>query len=253
MPSHDTTSPMPEGRIAIVGLGPGGLKHMTVAARDALDDSETILGYRGYVNLVISLLDGKEVLSSGMRQEMERAEKAIELAAAGKKVAVVCSGDAGIYGMASPTLERLYRRGDSIEVRIIPGVPSPQSAASLLGAPLAHDYAVISLSDLLTPWEQIAKRVSLAATGDFVIVLLNPASSKRTWQIKEARRLILEHRTPATPVGIVTNAYREDQKVTITTLATLPDHKVDMMTTLVIGNSTTFTHGNRIITPRGYK
>ncbi len=243
----------PSNPLSIVGLGPGSQDQMTLAVRQAIEESEVVLGYRGYVNLVSSLLADKEVLATGMRQEMERARQAIDLALAGKKVAVVCSGDAGVYGMASPILELLHRGDIDIPVRILPGVPSPQSAASLLGAPLAHDYAVISLSDLLTPWDQIARRIAAAASADFVLVLMNPASTKRTWQLQEAQRLILEHRAPGTPVGIVTSAYREGQQVTITTLDELPGHSVDMMTTIIVGNSGTFTDRNRMITPRGYR
>ncbi len=242
-----------QGKLSVIGIGPGSPDQMTAAARTALEESDVILGYRGYVNQIASLLGNKRVISSGMRQEMERARQAVELAVAGNTVAVVCSGDAGVYGMASPILEVVHQVGAPIEVVIVPGIPSPQSAASLLGAPLANDYAVISLSDLLTPWEAIAKRLALAAEGDFVLVLMNPASTKRTWQLKEAMRLILEHRNATTPVGIVTNAYRDGQSVAVTTIANLAKHDVDMSTTLVVGNSLTFAHAGKMITPRGYK
>ncbi|MBI4333983.1 MAG: precorrin-3B C(17)-methyltransferase [Chloroflexi bacterium] len=240
-------------KLVIVGLGPGSLEHLTPAARRAIEDSEIILGYRSYVNQIAPLLGDKQVIASGMRHEMERAEQSVRLAMEGKKVAVVCSGDAGTYGMASPVLETIHKGNLNVDVEIVPGVSSPQAAASLLGAPLAHDFAVISLSDLLTPWETIARRISLAAEADFVLVLLNPASTRRTWQLQEARRLILHHRLPTTPVGIVTDAYRQAQKVSITTLTELPGQPVDMLTTVIVGNSLTFTHGDRMITPRGYK
>lgn len=242
-----------QGKLAVIGIGPGSQDQMTAAARTAIEESDIILGYRGYVNLIASLLSNKRVISSGMRQEMERARQSVELASAGSRVAVVCSGDAGVYGMASPILEVAHQVGANIEVVIVPGVPSPQSAASLLGAPLANDYAVISLSDLLTPWDAIAKRLALAAEGDFVLVLMNPASTKRTWQLEEAMRLILEHRSPTTPVGIVTNAYRDGQRVVLTTISDLAKHNVGMSSTLVVGNSLTFSHAAKMITPRGYK
>jgi len=191
-------------------------------------------------------------------QEMDRAARAVDLAYQGRSVAVVSSGDAGIYGMAGPVFRVLTDRdwdGQTPSVEVIPGISALQSAASLLGSPLMQDFCAISLSDLLTPWETISKRLAAAALGDFVVVLYNPRSRRRTWQLPEARRILLEKRSGETPVGLIKDAYRPGQRVIITNLEKLEERaeEVDMFTTVVIGNSTTYTHNGYMVTPRGYE
>ncbi|MDP2719812.1 MAG: precorrin-3B C(17)-methyltransferase [Dehalococcoidia bacterium] len=241
------------GKITMVGLGPGPSAYMTGRCIKAIRECDVVVGYSNYVKYITGLIENKEVFSTGMRHELERAEKAVELALTGKNVAVISSGDSGVFGMAAPILESLSKRDHHLDVEIIPGVPSPQSVAALLGAPLANDYAVISLSDILTPWPQIARRLTLASKGDFAIVLMNPASSRRTWQFKKACDLILKYRKPETPVGVVKNAYRPGQRVLVTELRLLSDQIIDMHTTVIIGNSSTYRHNNYLITPRGYQ
>lgn len=244
------------GKLYVIGLGPGDPSHMTAAARVALAESQVVVGYRAYINLVRQLLEGKEVLASGMRQEVARARMAVEAAARGRVVAVISSGDPGIYGMAGLIYELLREKGwhreDGIEVEVVPGVPALSAAAALLGAPLMHDFAAISLSDLLTPWEVIARRLEMATRADFVIVLYNPKSTRRVEQLADAQAILCRHRALQTPVGIVRNAYREGQRVVVTDLQHLPDHEVDMFTTVVVGNSTTFAFEGTMVTPRGY-
>lgn len=236
-----------------MGLGPGGREEITPRAERALKSAEVIVGYSLYVDLLEeSLLAGKEVHRSGMHREVERCRLAVDLARSGKQVAVVSSGDPGVYGMAGPVLEVLG--DDGLEVEIVPGVTAATAAAACLGAPLNHDFAVISLSDLLTPWPVIEKRLVCAAAGDFVAVLYNPRSQKRREQFKRAVAIFLEHRPPATPAGVVRNAGRPHQAAVITTLEHLLDLKeeVDMLTTVIIGNSQTRVTGGRLVTPRGY-
>lgn len=210
-----------------------------------------VVGYGLYLSQVEFLLEGKETFTSGMRREIDRAQKAIDLALEGKRVAVVSGGDPGIYGMAGLILEMLEPYDLTLEV--VPGITAANAASALLGAPLMHDFAVISLSDLLTPWEVIEKRLKAAGEGDFILVIYNPASRKRRWQIERTREILLEYRQGKTPVGIVKNSFREDQEVVICTLENMLENSVDMSTTLVIGNSQTYRRGNHIITPRGYK
>jgi precorrin-3B C17-methyltransferase len=207
---------------------------------------------------VADLLAGKECIAMELGQELERAERAVAQARAGRTVAVISSGDAGIYGMAGPVfrvLTDLEWDGQSPELEVVPGVSALQSAAALLGAPLMQDFCAISLSDLLTPWETIRRRLTAAAQGDFVVVLYNPRSQRRTIQLVEAREILLGHRPATTPVGLVRDAYRPGQRVTITNLAGLMEHfaSVDMVTTVVVGNSTTYLQGGRMVTPRGYE
>ncbi len=240
------------GKLTIVGLGPGGVEHLTPAARVALEASGVVVGYRTYLDLIPELLVGREVVSSGMRQEVERCREALERARAGASVALVSSGDPGIYGMAGLALELLD--GEELDVEIVPGVSAVQAAAARLGAPLMHDFAVISLSDLLTPWELIRRRLRAAAEADFVVALYNPKSHGRTTQLAEAREILLAHRPPSTPVGIVRNACRPGETVTVTDLGTLLDHPVDMLSVVIVGNaSTTVDSAGRMVTPRGYE
>ena len=245
-----------KGKIYIVGFGPGNHEHLTFRAKEAIEDAEVIIGYSTYIDLVSDLLVGKQVIPTGMQEEVERAKSAIAFAKEGKKVAVVSSGDAGIYGMAGLVYEVLHEEEWSPEhsfpVEVVPGVTAASSVASLVGAPLAHDFAAISLSDLLTPLETIYKRVEMAAAADFVIVLYNPKSGRRTKQIEETQRIVLKHREPTTPVVIAKSVYREGENIVMTDLAHMLDYEMGMLTTVIIGNSTTFRSHDKIITPRGY-
>ena len=245
------------GKLYLVGLGPGEAAHLTAGALAALQECDTVVGYRRYLQQAGDLLSGKELVSMELGQEMERASVAVELAYAGHVVGVVSSGDAGIYGMAGPVFQVLTGLdwdGINPQVETLPGVSAMQAAAALLGAPLMQDFCAISLSNLLTPWEAISRRLEAAAKGDFVIVLYNPRSRGRHWQLLEARRILLEHRSEHTPVGIVQDAFRPGQKVTITDLEHLVEHAeaIDMVTTVVIGNSTTYFLSGYMATPRGY-
>lgn len=246
-----------EGKIYLVGLGPGARSLVAPAAQDALSLCDTIVGYRGYLDSIADLLPGKRVVATELGEEIQRAKKAVEAACDGCCVAVVSSGDAGVYGMAGPVFQVLSqksREGQVPGVEVIPGITALQAAAALLGAPLMQDFCAISLSDLITPWQAIRKRLKAAAEADFVVVLYNPRSRKRTWQMQDAWGILLEYRHPQTPVGIARNAYRSGQQVLLTTLGSLPEHfdSVDMFTTLVVGNSTSYAHDGYMITPRGY-
>ncbi|MFA5881534.1 MAG: precorrin-3B C(17)-methyltransferase [Eubacteriales bacterium] len=227
---------------------------MSWRAHQVIKEADVIIGYKTYIELLGDLIKGKEVISSGMTREVERSLLAIERAAAGQYVAVVSSGDPGIYGMAGVTLELLEKQdvGDQIDVEIVPGISSANAAAASLGAALMHDFAVVSLSDLLTPWEVIEKRLEAAAAADFVIVLYNPVSKKRTEQIKRAREVFLRHKPLKTPVGIVRNAKRGNEKVIHTDLEHFLENEIDMFTIVLIGNKETYRSGRFMITPRGY-
>lgn len=240
------------GKLWVVGLGPGDVLHLTPAARTAIEQAEVVAGYQTYLELIPELLAGKELLSSGMRQEVERCKLALARAQTGAKVALVCSGDAGVYGMAGLVLELLD--GRELDVEMVPGVSAVQAAAARLGAPLMHDFAVISLSDLLTPWPLIRRRLNAAGSADFVVALYNPKSRGRTTQIGEARDILLRHRAPQTPVGIVRNACRAGEEVTMTRLEQLLQNEIDMFSLVVIGNSSTYLdRAGWMVTPRGYR
>ncbi|VAX17354.1 Cobalt-precorrin-3 C(17)-methyltransferase [hydrothermal vent metagenome] len=245
-----------KGKLAIIGLGPGGDEHITSAALSAINEACVVVGYKTYIKLIKDRLDGKEVVQTGMTEEIGRARVAVDRARAGENVAIVSSGDAGVYGMASLVFEALkeagWKRGESPEVSVIPGVTAISACASLVGAPVGHDFCAISLSDLLTPWGVIAKRIDAAASADFVIVLYNPASGKRTRQIVEAREIIKKYRAGATPVAVVKSAYRDRQKVEISTLDELLNHDIGMLTTVIVGCSNTYVYEGAMITPRGY-
>ncbi len=227
---------------------------MSRRAREAIGRSQIVIGYKTYVKLLGNLVRGKEVISSGMTEEIARAKCAIENARRGKRVSIISSGDPGVYGMAGLVLELLDKSDlNRIRIEIVPGIISANACASLLGAPLMHDFAVISLSDLLTDLKLIKRRVELAARGDFVIVLYNPKSAKRIIPFEKACGILLKYKSPQTPVGIVRNAYRDNQEVIITTLKKLISSKeVSMVTTIIIGNSKTYLKGKFMITPRGY-
>ncbi|WP_235943909.1 precorrin-3B C(17)-methyltransferase [Uliginosibacterium aquaticum] len=244
------------GKIMLVGIGPGSVEHMTGRARAAIAEADTIIGYVTYIKLVADLIEGKEVIRKSMTEELDRAIEALERARAGKKVALVSSGDAGVYGMAGPTYEVLFQAGwtpdSGIEVEIVPGASAINSCAARVGAPLTHDFCAISLSDLLTPWPVIARRLDAAAAADFVVALYNPRSGRRTRQITEAQRLFLRHRRPETPVAIVKSAYRRRENIVFTTLAQMVDADIGMLSTVLIGNSSTFVRHGCMVTPRGY-
>ncbi len=238
-----------------MSLGPGDPIYLAPSARIALKQAEVIVGYKTYIDLIDpGLIEGKEKISTGMKGEIRRCLMAIEKALEGKNTTVVSSGDAGIYGMAGLVLELLSDKGlmDSVELEVIPGIPALSAAAAILGAPLMDDFAVISLSDLLTPWEVIQQRVVAAAKSDFVIVIYNPRSKKRDWQLGRVQELILRYRNKYTPVGIVRNAARKEESIQITTLSKLDESTVDMLTTLIVGNSKTRISGEKMVTPRGY-
>jgi len=237
----------------VVGIGPGNLENMSIRAVEVIKSSDCVIGYKTYINLIKELVEGKEVITSGMRSEIERASLAIEKAEAGKVVSVISSGDPGVFGMAGLVLEVAKNCEQRIPVEVVPGIPSENAAAALLGAPLMHDHVTISLSDLLTPWEVIEKRVTLAADGDFVVVLYNPKSSERKWQIEKTIEILLSKKPAGTPVGIVKSAMRKKQNITITNLGEALEHPIDMTTILIVGNSTTFVYDNYMVTKRGYK
>jgi precorrin-3B C17-methyltransferase len=240
-----------QGRLFIVGLGPGDRAAMTGQALDAIRQADCVVGYDGYFSHITDLVTDKDLVALPLTQERERARLAVARMREGRTVCVISSGDPGVYGMAGLVLERLSG-GEEDDVVIVPGVSAVNAAAALLGAPLGHDFAVISLSDLLTPWPMIQRRLSSASEADFVIALLNPKSQKRNWQLGRALEILAEYRRPDTPVGIVRNAYRAGQSVKRTTLADMADSDVDMFTTLIIGNSQTRQIGGSIVTPRGY-
>ncbi len=238
------------GRLALVSLGPGEDTLVPPLAREALAASELVVGLEQYVDRIRHLLrPGTRVLTPPLGNEMERAELALAEARAGGSVALVSSGDVGIYAMASPALELA---GEDVDVVVVPGVTAAQAAASLLGSPLGHDHCSVSLSDLLTPWSVIQSRVRAAAEGDFVVSLYNPRSKGRDWQLGKVKEILLEHRPPDTPVGIVKDAYRPTQQVIITDLASLLPEDVDMLTIVLVGSSQTRVVAGRMVTPRGY-
>ncbi len=243
------------GKLSIVGTGPGSLSEMTPLARKAIREAAYVVGYKCYLELIAPLLSGKETFTSGMTKEVERAQKAIELARKGAKVALVCGGDPGIYALAGLVFELLAEDGapPDFEVQVIAGVSALNAGAARLGAPLTHDFAVISLSDRLTSWETIAKRLRAAAEADFVLVLYNPMSRTRKEPLKKAHRLLLNILPGKTPVGLARAISREGETILLTTLEKLLDHEIDMQTTIFIGNSESFCFGPWLITPRGYK
>jgi precorrin-3B C17-methyltransferase len=241
------------GSLAVIGLGPGAIDLMAPRARIALEQAEIVVGYRTYLDLVRDCLNpASEVLSSSMMQEIDRCRKALELAGEGRQVALVCGGDPGIYAMAGLVFELARSMDATVPIDIIPGIAALNSCAAILGAPLMHDFAAVSLSDLMTPWEMIERRIEAVAPADFVVVIYNPKSKKRTDQIVRAREIMLAHRSPDTPVGIVSGATREHETVRLTTLANMLDEEIGMQTTVIIGNSQTYIWRDRMVTPRGY-
>lgn len=241
--------------LSVVGLGPGDSVLLTPQAAHCLEQAQTIVGYPLYVDLVPpQYRAGKTILTTGMRHEIDRCNAAIDATLTGSPTAVVCSGDAGIYGMSGLVLELLEQRGlqDTVPVEIIPGIPAVCAAAALLGAPLMHDFACVSLSDLLTPWTRITARLHAAVSADFVLTLYNPRSRGRDWQLAHAMEIIRAYRSPDTPVGLVRKAYRPDQNVSLHTLEKFDTGLVDMLSIVVVGNSSTRIAGKYMLTPRGY-
>jgi precorrin-3B C17-methyltransferase len=244
------------GVLSIVGIGPGAQEHTTPAALAAIAEAEIVVGYTTYIKLVRHLLEGKEIVRTGMTEEIGRARAAVERAREGARVALISSGDAGVYGMAGLTFQVLkdlgWKRGDSPELRIVPGITALNSCASLVGAPLTHDFCAISLSDLLTPWPVIQQRIEAAASADFVIGLYNPASGRRTRQIVDAQEIIRRHRAGTTPVALVKSAHRKLQSVVLTDLDTFLEYEIGMLTTVIVGSSSSFLFEGYMVTPRGY-
>jgi precorrin-3B C17-methyltransferase len=241
------------GSLSVVGLGPGATDLMAPRARAALETAEVVVGYRTYLDLVRDCLNpASEVLSSSMMQEIDRCRKALELAEEGKRVALVCGGDPGIYAMAGLVFELAKTMDATVPIDVIPGIAALNSCAAILGAPLMHDFAAISLSDLMTPWELIVRRLEAVAPAEFVVVIYNPKSKKRTDQIVKTREIMLAYRSPDTPVGIVSGATREHETVRLTTLEKMLDEEIGMQTTVIIGNSQTFVWRDKMVTPRGY-
>ena len=241
-------------KIYVTGIGPGLYEHMTEAAKASLEDADIIVGYKTYIDIIADLISDKEVLSSGMRREIDRCEKALELAEEGKTICLVSSGDAGVFGMAGIMLEIVEAKKSDVEVVIIPGISAANAAASTLGAPLMNDYVVISLSDLLTDWAVIEKRLHCAGEGDFIVSLYNPKSKGRPHNIEAAQEILLEYKTAETPVGIVRNAKRKDESYVITSLGKMNKADIDMFSMVIIGNSKTYITEDhlKMITPRGY-
>ena len=247
-------------KVYAVGIGPGDLEHMTIKAYEAIKKSEVIVGYKTYIKLIEPLIKNKEVISLGMKREVDRCKKALEYASKGKTVSIVSSGDVGIYGMAGILLEIANKDGylDKIDIEVVPGVTASSASASSLGAPIMHDYISISLSDLLTDWDLIQKRLHCAGEGDFVVCIYNPKSKGRKEHIKKSRDILLKYKEKNTKVGIVKNAKRDGESLQITTLEDMLNYEIDMFTTIIIGNSMTYkimdelNNKERLITPRGY-
>jgi precorrin-3B C17-methyltransferase len=244
------------GILTIVGIGPGSHDHTTPAALAAIAEAEVVVGYTTYIRLVQDLIVGKEVVRTGMTEEIGRARVAVERARAGARVVIISSGDAGVYGMGGLVFQVLqengWTRGASPELRLIPGITALNACASLVGAPLGHDFCAISLSDLLTPWPVIERRIQAAADGDFVIGLYNPASGRRQRQIVRAHEIIREHRSGTTPVALVKSAYRRRESRILTDLDHCLEYEIGMLTTVIVGSSQTFVFEGHMITPRGY-
>ena len=240
------------GKVIVVGIGPGSYEDMTIRADTALRACDAIVGYPVYVDLVRDRYPGKELHSTPMTREAERCQLALELARSGKTVAMVCSGDSGIYGMAALVYE-LRGEAQEPEIQVVPGLTAACSAAAVLGAPLGHDFCVVSLSDLLTPWETISRRLECAAAGDFALCLYNPASRKRRDYLRRACEILLRHRSGDTVCGWVRNIGREGQESRLLTLRELREEQVDMFTTVFVGSSTTILAEGHMVTPRGYR
>ncbi len=236
------------GKLYVVGFGPGGYEHMTAKCIQVIEKADVITGYTTYVNILKEYFPDKHYLATPMMQEVKRCRMAVEEAQKDQ----VSSGDSGIYGMAGIIYQIAEEMKADIKIETVPGVTAASAAASVLGAPLMHDFAVISLSDLMTPLDLIWKRVDCAGQGDLIVCLYNPKSKKRTTYVEQAADILLRYRSPETPVGIVRNAGRKDESSQITTLEHLKDAEIDMFSVVIIGNSQTYISNERMITPRGY-
>ncbi len=240
------------GVVYLVGIGPGNLQYIAPKAVNALKNAQSVLGHKSCLSLIRKYISGKEVVSEEMTP-IERSGVAAEKALKGETVAIVSIGDPGIYAIASTFFQFLKEKGVSVAVKVVPGVAAANAAAALLGSPLGHDFATISLGDLATPWEVVEKRLEYAAKADFVVVLYNPLSREGDWRIKRAVDILMRYKGNATPVGIVTNAMRKGEKAQITTLGEVLNYKIVTETTVIIGNSETFVFGGRMVTPRRYE
>lgn len=244
---------MDMGKIIVAGIGPGSQEDITPAVLDAVKEADAIVGYKYYFQFIEPFVkEGCECIDTGMKKERERALQAFELAEQDKNVVVISSGDAGLYGMAPLIYEMKQERHSDIEIYTLPGISAFQKAASLLGAPIGHDVCLISLSDLMTPWEVIERRIKAAAMGDFVTAIYNPKSHGRYWQLYRLQELFLKERSKETPVGYVRQAGREEQEIKVTTLGAFDPEDVDMFTVILIGNSQSYVADGKMITPRGY-
>ena len=239
-------------RLYVIGMGPGGAEQLTPQALRALEDSRVVCGYTTYMDLAREFLEGKELVTTLMTRELERCRIALERAEAGETTAMICSGDAGVYGMAGPILQ-MAEEFPEVEIEVIPGITAALSGGAVLGAPLMHDFAVISLSDLLTPWETIENRLDAAAKTDFSICLYNPSSRKRADYLKRACEIFLRYKSSDTVCGIVKNIGRDGETKKVMTLAELRDYEADMFTTVFIGSTSTRQIGENLVTPRGYE
>lgn len=238
--------------IYVIGIGPGKLESLTFEAKEALLNCETIVGYKTYINLIKDLIKDKNIIENGMRKEIERCKKAIEIANNGQTVAVISSGDSGVYGMAGLIYELSQSMNSDIDIKVIPGVTASLAGASIIGAPLMHDFCHISLSDLLTPWDVIEKRIKYATLGDFVIVFYNPKSKTRNTNLSRAIEIIKANRKDDVCFAIIKNIFRENQSYELNHISSFDDSNVDMTSIVIIGNKTTYIHKNKMITKRGY-
>jgi precorrin-3B C17-methyltransferase len=244
---------MTQSKIYVVGIGPGSYEYMCPRAIQAMNDSDIIIGFKTYIDLVKDIMQHKKLISSAMKKEVERCEEVLNMVEQGNNVSLISSGDAGIYGMAGIMMEVAEAAKYDVDIEVVPGISAANAAASLLGAPLMNDFVTLSLSDLMTPWEIIRKRIEAACLGDFVISIYNPKSKTRVSQLNEAIDIMLKFKSENTPVGIVKHAMRNDAEVVITDLKNINVDIVDMFTTLIIGNSQTRIVNNRMVTRRGYK
>ena len=251
MGTHNSSS-RGSGILSVVGTGPGALDYLIPAARKELEMADVVVGYRTYLDLIAGIIDGKKTVSSAMMQEVDRVGQALDLAEQGKHVVLVSGGDPGIYAMAGLVYEVAGLRDSQVEIRVVAGIAALNSCAERLGAPLMHDFATVSLSDLLTPWDLIEKRIRAATEADFVLVIYNPRSKKRDWQLNRAIEIISGVRPSTTPVGMVRGATRENELVSVSTLGAFNPSDADMQTTVIVGNSATFISHGKMITPRGY-
>lgn len=245
---------MSRGKLSVVGFGPGALENMTIRAERTIREADIVFGYTAYIEMIRDYFPKDTVYeSTGMMKEVDRCKKAVEAAQTGKHIAMISSGDSGIYGMAGIIYEVADELGADIDIDVVPGMTAASTAASILGAPLMHDLAIISLSDLMTPIDLIMKRVDCAGQGDFIVAIYNPKSKKRTDYLNQAAEILMKYRGPETPVGIARNAGRDGEVKCITTLGKLNEADVDMFTIVIVGNTNTYVKNGKMITPRGYR